>query len=396
MTRPPSPALIGIVLVALVGLSYGGWVWWHAQRNGTDRIAASGRIEVTEVNVSSKVSGRVTVLADEGTDVKRGQPIAVMEGEELEAQLRQARATQRSAEAKLAQARIALKVEPITAASQVHQAEETLRAASERLRLLQAGSRVQEIEEGRANVAQADTKVEIARITRDRYRALLADGAVAQHDFDRAETDLAGAEAALRATRERLGILQEGAREEEIRAAKAERDRAAAALESARANLASVDLRAQDVQVAEAAVGEAEANVRRLEVLAAELRVFSPMDATVLSKATEIGEVIAAGKPLLLLGDLDHPWIKVYVPETALAKFRLGAPARVFVDSFPGQPFQGSVSWVSDQAEFTPKNVQTAEERVNLVYAVKIMIQNAERKLKAGMPADAEILLDRK
>jgi len=101
---------------------------------------------------------------------------------------------------------------------------------------------------------------------------------------------------------------------------------------------------------------------------------------------------VAAGKPLVLLGDLDHPWIKVYVPETVVGKIRLGTPARVLVDSFPGQPFQGTVSWVADQAEFTPKNVQTAEERVNLVYAVKITIQNAQRKLKAGMPADAEIL----
>jgi HlyD family secretion protein len=102
---------------------------------------------------------------------------------------------------------------------------------------------------------------------------------------------------------------------------------------------------------------------------------------------------VAAGKPVVLLGDLDHPWIKVYVPETSLGKIKLGTAARVFVDSFPQQPFQGTVSWISDQAEFTPKNVQTAEERVNLVYAVKVTIQNAQRKLKAGMPADAELLI---
>ncbi|MBI2002052.1 MAG: efflux RND transporter periplasmic adaptor subunit, partial [candidate division NC10 bacterium] len=114
---------------------------------------------------------------------------------------------------------------------------------------------------------------------------------------------------------------------------------------------------------------------------------------TVLTKAVEVGEVVAAGKALALLGDLDHPWIKIYVPETALGRVRLGAPARVLVDSFPGRPFQGTVTWISDQAEFTPKNVQTAEERVNLVYAVKITIAGAERRLKAGMPADAVLPL---
>jgi HlyD family secretion protein len=93
------------------------------------------------------------------------------------------------------------------------------------------------------------------------------------------------------------------------------------------------------------------------------------------------------------VGDLDHPWIKIYVPETALGKVQLGAPASVFVDSFPGRPFHGTVTWISDQAEFTPKNVQTQEERVNLVYAVKVTIRDAARRLKAGMPADAEVEL---
>jgi HlyD family secretion protein len=188
-------------------------------------------------------------------------------------------------------------------------------------------------------------------------------------------------------------MLEEGSRVEDIRAARADRDRAAAALEAARANAATVDIRAQEVRVAEAAVREAQADVKRLETQVAELQVFAPLEATVLTKAVEAGEVVAAGKPLVLLGDLDHPWIKVYVPETVLGKIKLGMAARVFVDSFPRQPFRGTVSWVSDQAEFTPKNVQTAEERVNLVYAVKVTIQNAKRELKAGMPADAELLI---
>jgi HlyD family secretion protein len=188
-------------------------------------------------------------------------------------------------------------------------------------------------------------------------------------------------------------MLEEGSRLEDVRAARAERDRAAAALDAARASEATIRVREQEVRVAEAAVREAQANVNRLETQVAELQVFAPLDATVLTKAMEAGEVVAAGKPVVLLGDLDHPWIKVYVPETSLGKIKLGTAARVFVDSFPQQPFQGMVSWISDQAEFTPKNVQTAEERVNLVYAVKVTIQNAQRKLKAGMPADAELLI---
>jgi HlyD family secretion protein len=395
MKRPPRPILVGGAIALVAALAVAGWSWWRSRLNATGVLQASGRIEVTEVNVSSKVTGRVTALhVDEGTDVKTGQLIADLEGEELEAQLRQARAALQSAEARLTQARITLQVEPITVRTQIRQAEEGLRAAEERLGMLKAGFRAQEIEEGRANLRQAEARLEIALLTRDRYRGLLADGAISKQDLDRSESDLQAAEAAVRAARERLNILVEGSRPEDIRMAQAERDRAAAALEAARANAATLDLRQQDVRVAEAAVREAAANVRRLESQVAELKVFAPLAATVLTKAVEAGEVVAAGKPLVLLGDLDHPWIKIYVPETQLGKVKLGAPARVLVDSFPNQPFQGTVTWISDQAEFTPKNVQTAEERVNLVYAVKITIQNAERRLKAGMPADAELPLE--
>jgi HlyD family secretion protein len=383
--------IIGIVAVA-AGLALAGWTWWRDRQGPRNFIQASGRIEVTEVNVSSKVTGRIAkLLVEEGTDVTSGQLIAELEGEELEAQLRQARATLQSAEAKLTQARITLRVEPTTVRTQIRQAEENLRAAEERLGLLKAGSRPQEIEEGRANLRQNLARLEIARLTRDRYRGLLADGAVSKQDLDRAESDFQAAEAAVRATRERLGMLEEGSRLEDIRAAQAERDRAAAALEAARANAATLDLRQQDVRVAEAAVGEAQANVRRLETQVDELKVFAPLSATVLTKAMEAGEVVASGKPIVLLGDLDHPWIKVYVTATEVGKLMLGAPARVLVDSFPQQPFRGTITWIADQAEFTPKNIQTKEERVNLVYAVKITIDNAQRKLKAGMTADAEL-----
>ena len=395
MSRPPRPVLLLAVLAVAVGLALAGWSWWQGRQNTGSIIQASGRIEVTEVNVSSKVTGRIAALSvEEGSEVKAGQPIATLEGEELEAQLRQARAALQSAEARLVQARITLRVEPTTVRTQIRQAEENLRAAEERLRMLQAGFRTQEIEEGRANLRQSQARLEIARLTRNRFRELLADGAIAKQDLDRAESDFQAAEAAVRATRERLGMLEEGTRSEEIRMAVAERDRAAAALEAARANAATLDLRQQDVRVAEAVVGEAAANVRRLETQVAELNVFAPLDATVLTKAVEVGEVVAAGKSIVLLGDLDRPWIKVYVTETDLGKVKLGAPARVLVDSFPRQPFAGTVTWIADQAEFTPKNIQTKEERVNLVYAVKITIGNAQRKLKAGMTADAELALE--
>jgi multidrug efflux pump subunit AcrA (membrane-fusion protein) len=124
MKRPPRPLLVAGVAVVLVGLAFTGWSWWGNRHNGRDVISASGRIEVTEVNVSSKATGRIVTLdVDEGTDVKQGQLIATLEGDDLQAQLRQVRAALQSGEAKLAQARIVLRVEPITVKSQIRQAE---------------------------------------------------------------------------------------------------------------------------------------------------------------------------------------------------------------------------------------------------------------------------------
>ncbi|MEK7220134.1 MAG: biotin/lipoyl-binding protein, partial [candidate division NC10 bacterium] len=235
MTHPPRPIMIIGTGIIVAGLAAGGWSWWRSRQDARDVIQASGRIEVTEVSVSSKVTGRVAKLyVEEGTDVRLSQPIADLEGEELEAQLRQARAAMQSAEAKLNQARITLQVEPVTIRTQIRQAEENLRAAEERLRMLRAGFRIQEIEEGRANLRQNLARLELARLTRDRFRELLADGAISKQELDRAESDFQAAEAAVRATRERLAMLVEGARSEDIRMAEAERDRAGAALEAAR------------------------------------------------------------------------------------------------------------------------------------------------------------------
>jgi HlyD family secretion protein len=392
MTRPPRPALA--LAAALVAGTIAGWVWWSSRGTSDNVLRASGRIEVTEVGVSSKVTGRIVELpVQEGTDIKAGGLVARLEGAELEAQLRQARAALQSAEARLSQARITLATEPARVRSQIRQAEETLRAAEERLRVLRTGSREQEIEEARANLRQALARQELAELTHARFRSLVEEGAVARQELDRAASDLAAAQAVVRAARERAALLEEGPRREDIRAAEAERDRARAALDAAHANASSLDLRQQDVGVTEAGVREAQAVVRRLEAQVAELTIFAPLDATVLTKVVEAGEVVPIGKVLAVLGDLDRPWIKIYVPETALGKVQLGAPARVFVDSFPDRPFHGVVTWIADQAEFTPKNVQTQEERVNLVYAVKITIREAARQLKAGMPADAEVEL---
>ena len=122
--------------------------------------------------------------------------------------------------------------------------------------------------------------------------------------------------------------------------------------------------------------------------------MVSPIDGIALVKSAEVGEVVAAGTTLATIGDLDHPWLRAYLNEQDLGRVKLGAKVKVTTDSYPGKTYWGRVSFISSEAEFTPKQIQTPEERVKLVYRIKVEVDNPNHELKSNMPADAEILLD--
>lgn len=143
--------------------------------------------------------------------------------------------------------------------------------------------------------------------------------------------------------------------------------------------------------VAAAQLKEAEAAARVARVALEDMRLTSPIDAVVTRKHAEVGETVAAGRPVVTLTDLNKPWVRVYVPETAIGRVRLGGSADITVDSFPDRVFKGRVTYIASQAEFTPKNVQTQEERVKLVFAADVTADNPDGSLKPGMPADVVI-----
>jgi HlyD family secretion protein len=120
----------------------------------------------------------------------------------------------------------------------------------------------------------------------------------------------------------------------------------------------------------------------------------SPVDGVVLVKSADIGEIVAAGTTILKVGDIEHPWLRGYIPETALGRVKLGQKVRITTDSYPGKEYIGRISFIASEAEFTPKQIQTEEERVKLVYRIKVDVDNRLRELKSNMPADAVVLLE--
>jgi len=171
-------------------------------------------------------------------------------------------------------------------------------------------------------------------------------------------------------------------------------ERTRAAVKMAEANALEMKRREQDLATRRAEIARARASLALIDSQLADTIAISPVDGVVLVKAADVGEVLAPGTTVVTVGDIDHPWLRGYVNETDLGKVKLGAMAKVTTDSYPGKVYPGRVTFISSEAEFTPKQIQTEQERVKLVYRIKIEMDNPRRELKSNMPADAEIVLD--
>jgi HlyD family secretion protein len=320
--------VLGILLVVGLGaflLSY----FRELREEGV--LALSGNVEVTEYDMGFKFSGRVERLfTDEGQKVTKGEPLAALDGAELESQVAQARAYVKEAEV--------------------------------RLKELKAGSRPQEIGQARANLGFVEAELEKARKDFERAERLFRQDAISVSQFDAAKSVYDSRVAQQKSTQELLSMVKEGPRKEDISAAEQR-------VSQARAALLTAEERLKDTVI------------------------YAPVSAVVIRKNIELGETVGTGIPVFTLGDLEDPWIKVYVKEDKLGLVKLGQKAKITVDSYPGKVYEGTVTFISSEAEFTPKNVQTKEERVKLVFGVKVRVKNINDELKPSMPADVRILL---
>jgi HlyD family secretion protein len=309
-----------------------------------DRLRVSGHVEATEVHTAAEVGGRLLELkVEEGDRVEAGAVIARIDTEDVALQITRTRADRAAA---LAQ-----------------------------LRLLEAGSRAEDIRQGRAQVdasiadaAAVEAEVKAARLDLDRFEALLAAnaGSVKQRDDAQARLDTALArqragQDRVRSARETLARLEAGTRPEEIQAARAR-------------------------------VAAADAQIAVLEKSLRDANVVSPIAGIVTQKLVDAGEIIMRGTPLVVITDLDNAWANLFVPEPMVPRVAIGQSATVITDA-GGPGIDGKVTYISPRAEFTPRNVQTAEERSKLVYRIKVSVDNRAGVLKLGMPVDAELML---
>jgi HlyD family secretion protein len=310
----------------------------------TNTLRASGHVEATEVQVAPEVGGRLVELrVAEGDRVNRGDVIARLDTRDTALQIDRARAERATAEAQL--------------------------------RLVQAGARAEDVRQAEAQVSAAE-----------------ADVATIEAEAKSAETDLARFEQLLKANagsqkqRDDAQARVDVARERERGA----RDRVRAARETVTRLKAGA--RREEVDVARSRITAADAQIAVLEKSLADAEIVAPASGIVTQKLADSGELMAPRVPILVLTDLDNAWANVFVPEPMVPRVKLGQAATVFTDA-GGEGLPGKVTYVSPRAEFTPRNVQTADERSRLVYRIKVTVDNKAGVLKQGMPVDAELAL---
>jgi HlyD family secretion protein len=322
-----------IIAVLIAAVIAGALYYLFTRDNGAvdPVIKVSGNIETTEVDIGFKVAGRITSLSvQEGDWAEKGKVLAKLDDEDLRQRLELARATLRSAQA--------------------------------RLRKLLAGARPEELKQAEAILDQAQSDLANKQAQYERMRALFEKHVIPKESMDNAETGYKIARASLQNAMENYQLVKEGPRKEDIEDARAQVEQASASLKLAETQFGYSELR-------------------------------SPLSGVVLVKSSEIGEVVNPGTSILTLADIENVWLKAYIPETELGRVKWGQEVQVTTDLHPEKVYKGRISFISSQAEFTPKQIQTEKERVTLVYRIKVDIPNPDRELKPGMPADGKILL---
>lgn len=306
--------------------------FWLRPPDDPGNLVLSGNIEITEVQVGFRIPGHVEGrTVSEGDRVQKGDLVASLDTAELKHEVALRRAELAAARAELAE--------------------------------MKAGYRSEEIAQTRAAFSRAEAELEEAKSDFRRQERLYREEVISEREMEQFKAAFAVAQARAAEAKERLSMHQKGFRQERVSLAEARVEQAEEALEKARTRLGFATL-------------------------------VSPLNGVVISDNIEAGEHVAAGTPVVTIGDMQQPWLRAYVEETDLGRVHLGQKAFVSTDTFPGRRYEGRVAFIASEAEFTPKQVQTDEQRTKLVYRVKIEIDNPRRELRPGMPADAGIILD--
>jgi HlyD family secretion protein len=321
--------VILFLLVAVLGGGYYYYRYTHMTAVPAGTLLLSGNVEAHESVVAFRTQGRIVALpVEEGAAVKTGDLLARLDDADYQ--------------------------------QQVRIDEATLHTRGRELELAEAGNREQDIRAGEQTVADAKADLDMKRADLERYSALYKRDAISAQTRDQADAAFLRAKAVYERAQQNLSEVREGTRKEQIAVSRA-------TLHAAHQNLELSKVRLDYTVLA------------------------SPVTGVITVRQAELGEYVVPGTPVVTIADLDHLWVRAYIAETDLGHVRWGQRVAVRTDTYPGKSYKGTVAFISPEAEFTPKTVQTNKERVALVYRIKVDVENPNHELKPGMPADVTI-----
>jgi multidrug resistance efflux pump len=363
-----------ILALSVIAMLLVAAILFEQYRATTDRV--SGFLEADEIRVGSRVGGRVAAVhVEEGQPVKKGDLLVELEPFDLRERLREAEAHLAAQQATCDRLQKGYRPEEKAQAKARH---DQLKAEQQKL---ENGPREQELQVARHQLEVANAQFDLAKRNYARVASLAGSRAIAEEELDRAGEQLKAATEMVGLREQEFNLLDVGTRQEDIDRIKAQVEEASQAWQ-----LTENGYRSEDIAAAQAARDAAKAAVEVLRIQLEELKIKSPLSGVVEAMELQPGDLVMASAPVLSLLDDQHLWVRAYVPQNRVG-IRVRDTLKIVVDSFPKEPLQGTVEFVSRQAEFTPSNVQTPDERSKLVFRIKVAVPNPEHKLLPGMSA---------
>ena len=366
-----------LIVLALVALAYGGYRAYDARKP----YEWSGTVEARVITVGSRTGGRIKdIFVHEGEHVDAGKVLVQLEPGDLDAQ-------RLGAQGALDQVKAALeKVKAGARPEEIEQAKARATTATAALQEARAGSRNEEVAAANARLVAAQVTVDKAQLDSDRSHKLVESGAISRAEVDVTDSALRGATAQRDAQKQVLDQLQNGVRREQIAQASARAQEAQAS-----ARLVQAGSRVEDIRAAEGAVVVAEGRVASIRVLIDELTIKAPRSALVETLDLRPGDILGPNAAAATLLEDDQLYVRIYVPETRIGRIKIGEEVPVTVDSFPGKTFAGVVEHINIVGEYSPRNIQTADERADQVFATRVGLREGKDVLRAGMAAFIQV-----
>lgn len=384
--------LIGFIIIGVISFSLLKDTE-KKNKDNQDVLTVSGVLETNEIDVNVKVGGKLLeIMVEEGDNVKKGDIIAMVEAENIEAKLEQAKALLGIAATRVEQSKIAYAAQKEQSESQIQQATGAYSSAKAQLTKAKKGARPQQLEQAKELVVQAKEAYEYTKVTYDRLKKLYDEGVIPQQKIDGAKAELEVAKAKYNTAQQQYDLVKEGVQKEDISSAEGLVMQAEAMVNLANVTKLQVSAKEQDMIAAKEQLIQAQAGVNEVMSYLNDSTIKAPVDGTITVKNADNGELVSTGMPVVSISNLKDVWANIKIKESAIANIKIGDTIDVIIPGDNNKVYKGKVTSISSKASYaTERATQDKNEKDVVAFTVKIKLNNVDLRLKPGMTATLKL-----